>query len=169
MGGAVAPSRRELLRIAAAGVAAVTVGCTRGPEQRPASPASPTKPAPPTSTDHDDQLLSEAAERERELLDLHAATLRRHPGLADRLRALTEHHGAHLSALDGLAPRRSRRTPRVATRPDAALRNIATAERQAAQAGIAACARTGSADLARLLASVAGCEAAHGFLLGEER
>lgn len=174
MSGSGAPSRRHILRAALAGVAALVAGaCTAGERPQggpePSTGTGDSLPSAEPSVESDDRLRASAADRERHLLDLHAATLRRHPGVAERLRPLTEHHAAHLSALDVPAPRLSRRRPRVATRPDAALHDVAAAERRAAQAGVAACARAGSTDLARLLASVAGCEAAHGVLLGEER
>ena len=168
-----APSRRHILGAALASVAALAAGaCTGGVRSpgraEPSSPPSDPLSAEPT-VEPDDRLRARAAERERHLIDLHAATLRRHPGLADRLRPLTEHHTAHLSALDPAARQRPRRRPRGASRADAALRDVAAAERRAARAGVAACASAGSADLARLLASVAGCEAAHGVLLDEVR
>lgn len=172
--GSGAPSRRHILQIGVALVAALVAGaCTDGerPQARPELPTRTGDPLPSAdpSVDSDDRLRAGAADRERHLLDLHAATLRRHPGLADQLVPLTEHHAAHLSALDLSARRRPRRRARVATRPGAALRDVSAAERLAAKADIAACARARSPDLARLLASIAGCEAAHGVLLGEVR
>ena len=170
-----APSRRRILRAALAGVAALVAGACTGGGVRPHGRAEPSSlagdplPSAEPSVESDDRLRAGAADRERHLLDQHAATLRRHPGLADRLRPLTEHHAAHLSVLAASARRRPRRRPRVARRPDAALRDVSAAERRAAKAGVAACASAGSPDLARLLASVAGCEAAHGVLLGETR
>ncbi len=174
MTGSGAPSRRHILQIGVAFVASLVAGACTGGERpqgglQPSTGTGEPLPSVEPSVESDDRLRAGAADQERHLLDLHAATLRRHPSLANRLRPLTEHHAAHLSALEVSARRRPRRRARVATRPDAALHDVAAAERHAAQAAVAACARTGSADLARLLASVAGCEAAHGVLLDEVR
>jgi hypothetical protein len=109
----------------------------------------------------------------RTLLEQYAATLERHPGLRTRLAPLRAEHEAHVTALNG-SPKptptassagASPAPPSVPATAGAALAKLATAERAAADARLADLAGA-SPRLARVLAAMGGCEAAHAALLG---
>lgn len=111
----------------------------------------------------------------RTLLEQYTATLERHPGLRTRLGPLRAEHEAHVTALNGsptptptatsTAAGASPAPPSVPATAGAALAKLATAERAAADARVADLAGA-SPRLARVLAAMGGCEAAHAALLG---
>ncbi|ONH31248.1 hypothetical protein [Pseudofrankia asymbiotica] len=99
-----APSRRAVLALPAAGVAAAglvtTAGCT---ESRPAG-----APAPPPV---DLAAARAAARTERDLLVDYDAAIARHPALAALLGGLRAHHAQHLAALTTQVPALATATP----------------------------------------------------------
>ncbi|OHV49978.1 hypothetical protein [Pseudofrankia sp. BMG5.37] len=99
-----APSRRAVLALPAAGVAAAglvtAAGCS---ESRPAG-----TPAPPPV----DLAAAQAAARaERDLLVDYDAAIARHPALAALLGGLRAHHAQHLAALATQVPALATATP----------------------------------------------------------
>ncbi|WP_308294668.1 hypothetical protein [Streptomyces sp. JJ66] len=115
-------------------------------------------------------LRREAAGQSAALLERYRATIAAHPALSERLAPMRGHVARHLDAFGG--PRASgadARTARPAPVPgdeDAALKELAAAERETARARGRAL--TGAPpELARLLASVAAAGEVHAYLLGE--
>lgn len=93
-----------------------------------------------------------------------------HPDLASVLAPLRADHAAHLqgllpSAVTSPAAIASSNPVASISPSDAVLVDLATLERAAAAARLTDVAATGGS-LARLLASIGGCEAAHAALLG---
>jgi hypothetical protein len=105
------------------------------------------------------------------LLDRYTATLERHPGLQARLDPLMAEHRTHLSALNAApsgtpAPGSpASPAPEVPATEHAALWALAAAERRAAD-GRVTDVLAATPRLARVLASIGGCEAGHAELLG---
>ncbi|KUJ64093.1 hypothetical protein ACZ90_61715 [Streptomyces albus subsp. albus] len=184
------PRRRDLLLAGgAAGAMALLGGCADGTDRTDADRAG----RPPAA----ERLRARAERQSRELLARYDATLAAHPALADRLgplRAETARHAEAFAAGAGDTPRGpsgspapasarpsaagaahgaihgAARSPAAGTpvpdRPDAALAALARAERRVADARTSALAEA-PGELARLLASVAACGAAHAYLLTE--
>lgn len=166
------PSRRAILGgLAATGLAAVA-SCGKDDEG-----ANPGRPSPTPAPDA--VLVAAVVADKRALLARYRATVERHPGLAGRLAPLRADHLAHLLALDappeptaeptptGLPTPGAGTVPTVPAGSRAAAAALSTAEQDAADRRVEHCVRARSRDLARLLAAVGGCEAAHSFVLTE--
>jgi len=182
--GEILPGRRQVLRtvaVAAAAAATTTVlaGCLPGDDE----------PEPP-----DPELLLRArvADEVRALAGRYAATVERFPGARAELATLGAEHEEHARAL---LPRHAARalasatagatatesrstspgpapspTPAVPSTLPAARAELAEAEGAASRRRLGQLRRMpgGSPELARLLASVAACEAAHAALLSAD-
>ncbi|MFE5946689.1 hypothetical protein [Streptomyces sp. NPDC056480] len=179
--------RRALLTAGIAAAAATALpGCTAAGDPGPRKPGA-------AEVEAERVARAEAALRlrsvtaSRTLLERYDAALAAHPGLAPRLTPLRRSVAAHAKALgEGgttvrpatAAPSPSatagasasaRPTPPpvpVAADPEAALKELAAAERAASDAHTAALV-TAPPEYARLLASVAAAGAAHAYLLTE--
>jgi len=179
--GELLPGRRQVLvgaavTAAAAAVATGLAGCLPGGDDEPEPP--------------DPELLLRArvAGEVRALAAQYAATVERFPEARAELATLGAEHEAHARAL---LPRRAERAlasatasstaspttsgpagqtgtpPPVAATLRAARADLATAERTASRRRLRQVGR-GSPGLARLLASIAACEAAHAALLSAD-
>ena len=153
-----APSRRAVL--AATGALALAA-CL--PEEN----AEPARPDP------DLRLRRRAAREVRRLAAAYAAVTAAFPATSAQLGPLAAEHEAHVTALEGptpvpsisRSPSASPSAPRVPPTREQAVAWLAGSERAAARRRAAECLEAGP-DLARLLASVGACEAAHAALLG---
>jgi hypothetical protein len=183
--------RRSVLRLLGVAALGLVAGCRSGkhqtapaipspsrtkpsPSQRPAAtsapaPASPS-PEPTASPLSPDQLLAQrVAAAEQVLIAAYDATGFAHPELAGRLAPFRADHLAHLQGLvPGSLPNASpypTDTPLLSS-PTATeiFQSLANVEQTAAAARLGDVATT-SGSLARLLASIGGCEAAHAALL----
>ena len=166
-------SRRAALQLGGVGALALLSGCTGGDDSG-GSPGAKGEPDP------DLELLAQAIQEKQDLLDAYEATTSALPGLTSRLSPLQLDHDAHRGALlrlqdskTGGAPPPSG-NPSASTSPtspaapkntDAALEALATAESAAASRRIGQCRSARDPELARLLASIGGCEAAHTAVL----
>ncbi|MFZ5852046.1 MAG: hypothetical protein ACOYY2_11730, partial [Actinomycetota bacterium] len=110
------PPRRSVLAGAAGSLASLALGSVGSA----ACQAGPLPPLPnPSPSDPDAALRSGVVAAEEALQAAHLATLRRHPGLGQRLGPLLEEHRAHLAAVAGTGPGAPSGTPK-ATSPDGA-------------------------------------------------
>jgi hypothetical protein len=161
------PSRRGVL---VGGAALLLTGCTSSGD--PATPPGPTL---------DERLAARAADEIRTLAATYTATIARHPATRSELSTLAAEHDLHIAALGPFAPpaaspRTGSPTPSATPPPAlpvpssqaAARAALASAEHAAARRRRSQTRRAG-AELARLLASVAACEAVHAALLGGPR
>lgn len=163
------PSRRSVLAAAGAGLLGLT-GCL--PDGGPPRPA----------VDPEVRTRARIAEEVRALSRRYAAVAAAFPGadprLAEFLAKFKAEHDAHARALSGSASRAPSEDaassgkaspgapqPAVPVDPDAALLSLIAAEEAAARRRSRQAGRASPA-LARLLASIAGSEAAHAALLG---
>ncbi|WP_415925544.1 hypothetical protein [Streptomyces sp. ME19-01-6] len=171
------PDRRNLLLAGgAAGAAALLAGCSDGSGSRPDAAGIRAG---------EERLRTRGARDSAALLARYEATADAHPGLADRLRPLREETARHLdafrtpdrpgpsspasgSASPSASPSASAgaaaRVPDVPKDEKKALAALARAERHTAGTRTAAL-RDAPPELARLLASIAACGAAHAYLL----
>jgi hypothetical protein len=146
-------SRRRLLFV---GPVIVLGACTSDRIRREPQP----QPSP-------DELLKRAvAADEARLLDMYAAAALAHPDLAEPLAPFVRRHGEHREAVGGRlratpTPSATKANTLVAENPAAAVAELAEAEATAAEARRADCLRAQNGELARLLASIAACEALH--------
>ncbi len=162
------PRRRSLLLGGGAlGAVALLSGCSGDPESRREADGGA-----------DVALLRARGARDSTaLLARYDATVDAHPALADRLAPLREETARHVAAFTakGRSPSPSatvsrspsaggRRMPKVPKDEKQALSALVQAERQTADTRTAAL-TTAPPELARLLASVAACGAAHVYLL----
>lgn len=186
------PSRRRLLGYllgVAVGATGLLAACTAAPEagqepgaapqpapgtRRPVPSASVTVPAATPEQRTAERVVAE----KRSLLARYAATTRAHPALAGRLDPLAAEHATHVDALaavvEGEAPAATPTpaatpppapsSPPVAARPDRALAALAAREAELARQRLLDVAAV-APDLARLLASIGGAEAAHAALI----
>jgi len=159
------PSRRAVL---ATGGALALSACLPGSD------------GPPPKPDPDLLLRLRAAEQVAALGAAYAAALAAHPGLSARLTPLAAEHRAHGDALRGSSASASgspassasgsgtgpgpTATLTVPTTPEATISWLTALEREHSHRRRAQSLRAGPA-LARLLASIGGCEAAHAALL----
>ncbi|GAA0631995.1 hypothetical protein GCM10009547_39750 [Sporichthya brevicatena] len=163
----VPPSRRQVL----AGLSAVTAvwllpGCTGDDgDDGPDAGRAP---------DPDLDLLARTIADKQNLLAAYAATTTRHPGLAARLDPMRADHAAHLAALtsfrsDVPVPEASASAvptaPAVPADPQRAVTALASAEHSAAGRRVGQCEAARDRQLARLIASIGGSEAAHTAVL----
>jgi hypothetical protein len=181
-------SRRQLLRRSALGVVGSTfgltalAGCHRSSRAAPAptrsasTPASSPRAAAPSPSPRPPAVVGHVAAAETALLAAYDAAAVTHPGYAAPLAVLRDHHRQHLRALDPAAPIPSP-TPSASSPvssgsvpvssaapsvPTAAqtIAGLVALEREAAASRLDDAAKaTGS--LARLIASIGGCEASH--------
>ncbi|MFF8507902.1 hypothetical protein ACF064_07405 [Streptomyces sp. NPDC015492] len=182
--------RRALLTAGASAAAAALAGCTSAGDQGPRKPDPAAREAERVAR-AEAALRLRSVTASRTLLERYDAALAAHPALAPRLSPLRRSVAAHAAALGeggttvrpATAPpttgatagarasasasaRPSRPSPAVAADPRAALKELAAAERTAADAHTAAL-LTAPPEYARLLASVAAAGAAHAYLLTE--
>ncbi len=143
---------------------AVTAGCTSGDDDGPAA----------DEPDPDLDLLARAVAEKQDLLAAYEATLTRHRPLAARLEPMRADHAAHLAELSGFRPNVPTAAPSASASPigaavpadrENAVEALAQAELAAAGRRIGQCREARDPQLARLLASLGGCEAAHTALL----
>lgn len=168
------PSRRTVL-YGLAGLTALALvgGCTSG-EDSPDSPRAARAPDP------DLELLARAVAEKQDLLAAYEAALTRHPELTERLRPMRADHQAHLAALTAFRPEVTAAGPTASASPAAAasptaaatqtdrartVEDLAAAEQASANRRIGQCETARDRQLARLLASIGGCEAAHTAVL----
>jgi hypothetical protein len=171
--GDVLPGRRQVIAGAAAVVLALPLaGCLPGTDED-----APDRPDP------DLLLRARVADEVRALAAQYAAVIARFPATADELSTLAAEHEEHARALlprrvartlttaaspSGRSSPSSTPTPTVGTSLGAARSDLAVAETAAARRrshqALHATPATG-----RLLASIAGCEAAHAALLAADR
>jgi hypothetical protein len=115
--------------------------------------------------DPDTAVLAEAVADTRDLIaryDHAPASIRK------KIIALRADHQAHLEALGATTMVTPSPSATVTPSPGpAALSDLAAAEKTAADRRVDQCKRAKSADLARLLASIGGCEAAHAKALDD--
>jgi hypothetical protein len=179
-------SRRRFLRIAGATGAlgipaslALLAGCTEDAPRDPGSAGDAGTPRPSPTRDPDLPVLRAAVEAEERLLDAYAATLERHTELRERLAPFARRHEAHLTALRTAAnPTAAPAAPAGRARPGgranapatptAALAALVDAEQAAAADRNTDLRAARGGDHARLLASIAACEATHAGQLGGE-
>jgi len=153
------------------GVLPAVNSCTAARRQQDARPAP----------DPDALLRDRVVASVQALLSSYQATVERYPRLARRIAPLAAEHEAHLTALGAPAPSgspgpaspsvaRSTATPAPAVPPEPgrALRALAGAESRAAADRVRDVVAAAGVDLARLLAAIGACEAAHAALLREE-
>jgi hypothetical protein len=120
------------------------------------------------AADPDAAVLAEAIADTRELI---ARYDNAPASVPKKIIALRADHLAHLAALGATAtaspsPSTTVGSGEPSAKPTAnALAALGTAEKAAAERRVDQCQRARSADLARLLASIGGCEAAHASLL----
>lgn len=149
---------------------ALAGGCTSGDDGPDAPGANGREPDP------DLEVLARAIRDKQGLLDSYAATTARHAQLTERLAPMRADHEAHLAVLTGFRPdlpapaaaptaSASPTGPAVAVDRAQAVEDLAAAERTAANRRIGQCETARDPELARLLASIGGCEAAHTALL----
>ena len=157
---------------------ALAGGCTSG-DDGPDSPG-----ADGGEPDPDLELLARAIREKQALLDDYAAATARHAQLTERLAPMRADHEAHLAALTGFRPdvpapaavpspvlsagpsaSASPTGPTVASDRARAVEDLAAAEQRAANRRIGQCGTARDPKLARLLASIGGCEAAHTAVL----
>jgi hypothetical protein len=163
------PTRRAVLRdlgACAVGVGALAAlpGCTSGP--RAPDPASPRR-----EPDPDIAVVARALTASVELARRYAATAAALPELSGVLGPLAGEHAAHIDALGGAptpvptAPRPAPSSPAPPMGPTEALAALAAAERASAAARVADLLPASPA-VARLVASIAACQATHAMILG---
>lgn len=157
---------------------ALAGGCTSGDDDPDSPGADGGEPDP------DLELLARAIREKQALLDDYAAATARHAQLTERLAPMRADHEAHLAALTGFRPdvpapdaapsavlsagpsaSASPTGPTVATDRARAVEDLAAAEQRAANRRIGQCGTARDPKLARLLASIGGCEAAHTAVL----
>lgn len=167
------PTRRTVLRLAGVTALGALAGCT-GDDDGPDTPG-----AKANEPDPDLALLARAITEKQDLLESYLLTLAAHPQLAARLNPLGKDHHAHLAALTDVRPDvptaepsatgspgpSSNPGPAVPTDRAEAVEALAKAELAAAGRRIGQCRSAREPDLARLLASIGGCEAAHTAVL----
>ncbi|NUS88110.1 MAG: hypothetical protein HOY75_36775 [Streptomyces sp.] len=172
------PRRNLLLAGGAIGAAALLAGCSDGSGARPDAAGARAG---------EERLRTRGARDSAALLARYDATADAHPKLADRLRPLREETARHLEAFrapasasaspSSASPSASAsvsasasasaggaRVPDVPKDEKKALAALARAERHTADTRTAAL-RDAPPELARLLASIAACGAAHAYLL----
>lgn len=167
-------SRRGVLSVLlVVSTPALVAGCTTGGEPDPE----------PTTPDPDDALRARIAESERALIDLYTAVSLAHPQLGEQLAPYADRHEEHLRALQPGPPSDPSESPTATATatpspsptlvapdsPETSLAALRDLERQAADLRVALCTAAVDPNLSRLLASIAGCEAAHVALLGAGR
>jgi hypothetical protein len=135
-------------------------------------------PRPSPTRDPDIPVLRAAVDAEQRLLDEYAATVARHTDLRERLAPFVRRHEAHLAALRTAASppaapaapagkaRTGDRADSAPASPSAALAALVDAERAAAADRDTDLRTARGGDHARLLASIAACEATHAGQLG---
>jgi hypothetical protein len=184
--GVVAGCRSGKQQTAPTTPAAVTTPPSRSPQ--PAATSAPpatasASPRPTVSALSPDQLVAQrVAVAEQALLAAYDAVTLAHPELAGRLGSFRADHAAHLQGLvPGATPSTTPSNTGPASSPPsgtaaagpplssppastAILHDLADLERTAAAARLGDVATT-SGSLARLIASIGGCEAAHAALL----
>lgn len=139
------PTRRAVLVAALA----VGVGGCRGAADQAAGRRS--------AGDRDRAVRARAVAAERALLAAYDAVLATHPDPGGRLARVRAEHAAHLAALGGTAHLAA--LGAGASHPPAP--DLLSLERRAAADRVTDCLAVADPELARLLASVAACEAAH--------
>ncbi len=166
------PSRRTVLQLAGLTTFALLSGCTGG-DDGPDTPGG--RGAEP---DPDLALLATAIADKQGMLAAYEITLTRHPQLAGRLEPMRDDHAAHLAELSAQQEKKGRPDvpapePSASASPtgappsdrDQAVELLAKAELAAAGRRVGQCKSARSSELARLLASIGGCEAAHTAVL----
>jgi hypothetical protein len=183
-------SRQTALRLLGVATLGLLAGCRRSSDR--AAPAATKSSAPPTSPSPTaararpgsaapstrtstvapiDPVVARAAAAEKALLLAYDTAALAHPELTSVLAPLRADHAAHLQGLlpeavaSPPATASASSNPLASTSPsDLVMAQLATLERAAAAARLTDVAATGGS-LARLLASIGGCEAAHAALL----
>jgi hypothetical protein len=181
-----APARRSVLQwlvgvgtaigsgvgtgVMGAGALSTLTGCTTAP---PADPSSP-RDEPGHDRGVDLAVVSRARAASQHLAQRYADAVAALPDLAGALTPLAAEHAAHIRALDTTAASATATTQSpapVSPRPvrpvsaGEAIAALAAAERASATARVADV-LTCSPDVARLLASIAACQATHAAVLG---
>jgi hypothetical protein len=130
-------------------------------------------PGPGKAPDPDLALLAAVIAEKSDLLGAYEAATTRFPPLNSRLKPLRADHAAHLAALTGFRPGIPTAAPSGSASPSAGpqggqsstVEDLAAAELAAAGRRIGQCRTAADPQLARLLASIGGCEAAHAAVL----
>lgn len=161
-------SRRTALQLVGVSALTLLAGCIGG-DDGPDTPGGQGN-----DPDPDLALLATAVTDKQDLLAAYEAAATRHPQLGTGLKPLREDHAAHLAALTSFRPdlpapepsaSASPTAPSTPTSRDQAVESLATAELAAAGRRIGQCRNARDPELARLLASIGGCEAAHTAML----
>jgi hypothetical protein len=180
------PSRRAVLGAGVLGVLGLAAGCrphaTSSPTRTPGSGSGGVTVTPPASRpgtpSRTEQVVARVAAAETALLSAYDAAIAAFPALAPALSPLRTDHARHLAAVRPDAPTASASaasTPATSVPPGStpasptptpadAVRRLASLEAAAAGDRLADLSAT-PANLARLVASIGGCEAAHASLL----
>ena len=159
-----------MLQLAGLSALGLLSACTGGGDGKDSPGAKGNEPDP------DLALVTQAIAEKQELLDAYQATAAAFVGLAGQLGPLQLDHAAHRSALTRIQEQKaggpvptsaapsasSSPTPSpVAKNTAAAIESLAAAETAAAGRRIGQCRNARDPELARLLASIGGSEAAH--------
>jgi hypothetical protein len=176
------PTRRSVLRwlagvgtgvgtgVMGAGAMSTLTGCTTAPAADPSSPRG----EPDRDRGVDLAVVSRALAASQDLAQRYADAVTALPDLAGTLTPLAAEHAAHIRALDTTLDSATANTESPApvssgpVRPVSAgetIAALAAAERASATARVADV-LTSSPDVARLLASIAACQAVHAAVLG---
>lgn len=168
------PRREALAGLISAAVLLASAACSPKAHLPGVQAHSPAPSAPP---DPDLALIADLRSGKQDLIKRYDAVIGDHPTLAGRLTPYRTDHVAHLEALGGsasggTAPGGAVLTPSPRPSADAAesdrasaLSSLAAAEGVAAATRPTQCRGANAPALARLIAAIGGCEAAHGELL----
>jgi hypothetical protein len=168
------PRREALAGLISAAVLLASAACSPKAHLSGAQGRSPAPSAPP---DPDLALIADLRSGKQDLIKRYDAVIGDHPTLGGRLTPFRTDHVAHLEALGGsasggIAPGGDVLTPSPRPSPNEtesdrapALSSLAAAERAAATARPTQCRGAHAPALARLIAAIGGCEAAHDALL----
>ena len=168
------PTRRSVVRVLAglgigslgAGALSPLAGCTKTPSS---APSPQREPDPVRAVDL--AAVARALATSQDLTARYAAAIAAFPDLAGLLVPLEAEHAAHVAALDTTpasgtaAPPSSTASGPAPAVAGEALAALAAAERASAAARVADLLAASPA-VARLLASIAACQAAHAAVLG---
>lgn len=139
-------SRRQLLYGSAAAPVVLLVGCST---------------ASPDAADADDQLRQQVAVRETELIRQYDATIAKFPALATLLTGIRDQHQQHLMAMVSEPIATDLKAYEPPSSQSAAVKQLISAERTAANERQSSCEAANDADLIWELALICASESQH--------